>query len=57
VDVAKVSGVVCTRVPDDDRPSRKTHVWTVKATMSAVTELGDHLRCQTRERRGVSYWR
>jgi transposase len=47
VDVAKASGVVCTRVPDDDRPGRrKVHVWTVKATLGAVTELGDHLRCE-----------
>jgi hypothetical protein len=47
VDVAKASGVVCTRVPDEDRPGRrKTHVWTVKATLGAVTELADHLRCQ-----------
>jgi transposase len=47
VDVAKASGVVCTRVPDEGRPGRrKTLVWTVSATMSAVTELGDHLRCE-----------
>ena len=47
VDVAKASGVVCTRVPDEDRPGRRrTHVWTVTATMNAVTELADHLRCQ-----------
>jgi transposase len=47
VDVAKASGVVCTRVPDEGRPGRrKGHVWTVNATMSAVTELGDHLRCE-----------
>ena len=47
VDVAKASGVVCTRVPDEDRPGRrKMHVWTVTATMGAVTELGDHLRCE-----------
>lgn len=47
VDVAKASGVVCTRVPDEDRPGRcKAHVWTVKATLGAVTELGDHLRCE-----------
>jgi transposase len=47
VDVAKASGVVCTRVPDEDRPGRrKMHVWSVKATMGAVTELGDHLRCE-----------
>jgi transposase len=47
VDVAKASGVVCTRVPDEDRPGRRrTHVWTVTATVNAVTELADHLRCQ-----------
>jgi transposase len=47
VDVAKASGVVCTRVPDEARPGRrKGHVWTVTATMGAVTELGDHLRCE-----------
>ena len=42
VDVAKASGVVRTRVPDADRPGRrKMHVWAVKATLGAVTELGD----------------
>ena len=46
IDVAKASGVVCTRVPDEDRPGRrKMHVWTVTATVPAVTELADHLRC------------
>jgi transposase len=47
VDVAKASGVVCTRVPGDG-PSgrRRMHVWTVTATLGAVTELGDHLRCE-----------
>jgi transposase len=46
IDVAKASGVVCTRVPDEFRPGRRrTRVWTVTATMSAVTELADHLRC------------
>ena len=47
IDVAKASGVVCTRVPGEGPPGRRSmHVWTVKATMNAVTELGDHLRCQ-----------
>jgi len=46
IDVAKASGVVCTRVPDEARPGRRrTKVWTVTATLSAVTELADHLRC------------
>jgi transposase len=45
IDVAKGSGVVCTRVPDEDRPGRRrTHVWTVAARANAVIELGDHLR-------------
>jgi transposase len=46
IDVAKASGVACTRVPDENRPGRrKTHVWTVTATVPAITELADHLRC------------
>src|SRR5262249_10725234 len=46
VDVAKASGVVCTRVPDESRPGRRrTRVWVVVATVNAVTELADHLRC------------
>jgi len=45
IDVAKGSGVVCTRVPDEDKPGRRrTHVWTVAARANAVIELGDHLR-------------
>jgi len=45
IDVAKGSGVVCTRVPDEDRPGRRrSHVWTVTATRQAVIELADHLR-------------
>ena len=45
IDVAKASGVVCTRVPDEARPGRRrTKVWTVTATVNAVTELADHLR-------------
>jgi transposase len=47
IDVAKGSGVVCTRVPDEDRPGRrKTHVWTVNARVKAVIELGDYLRAR-----------
>ena len=47
IDVAKASGVVCTRVPDEDRAGRRrARVWTVAATMGEVTALGDHLRCQ-----------
>jgi transposase len=47
VDVAKGSGVVCTRVPDEDRPGRRrSHIWTVPARAKAVTELGDYLRAR-----------
>jgi transposase len=47
VDVAKGSGVVCTRVPDEDRPGRRrTHTWTVTARVNAVVELGDYLRAR-----------
>ena len=47
IDVAKGSGVVCTRVPDEDRPGRRrTHVWTVAARANAVIELGDYLRAR-----------
>jgi transposase len=45
IDVAKGSGVVCTRVPDEDKPGRRRmHVHTVAARVNAITELGDHLR-------------
>lgn len=47
VDVAKASGVVCTRVPGPEPGSRRRmHVWTVAATLGGITELGDHLRCE-----------
>jgi transposase len=45
--VAEATAVVCTRVPGDSGSGQRSmHAWTVKATMAAVTELGDHLRCQ-----------
>jgi transposase len=44
VDVAKASGMVCTRVPDPSRPGKRvTKVWEVDATTNAITELADHL--------------
>ena len=62
VDVAKASGVVCTRVPDESRPGRRrTRVRTVTATINAVTELADHLRCHQIEvvtlESTSDYWR
>jgi transposase len=44
VDVAKASGMVCTRVPDEARPGRRrTRVWQVGATSGAVLELAGQL--------------
>jgi transposase len=62
IDVAKATAVVCTRVPGDGPSGRRSvHVWTVNAAVGAVTELGDHLRCQGIEVVTVEstpgYWR
>jgi transposase len=44
VDVAKASGMVCTRVPHPGRPGKRiSRVWEVDATTNAITELADHL--------------
>ncbi len=44
VDVAKDSGVVCTRTPHPSRPgARRSTVWTVKARMGTVRRLGRQL--------------
>ena len=44
VDVAKASGMVCTRVPHDTKAGRRlSKVWNVPATTNAVIELADHL--------------
>jgi transposase len=44
VDVAKASGVVCTRMPRQGEPGRfVTKVWPVEATTNAILELADHL--------------
>jgi len=45
IDVAKDTGMVCTRTPHPDRPGvRRAIVWTVKARMGAVRALGRQLR-------------
>jgi len=61
VDVAKGSGMVCTRVPGS-RPDRKRQtVWQVKAAYKPVVALMDHLRCQGIQRLVLEstsdYWR
>ena len=44
VDVAKATGMVCTRVPHPSRPGkRQTRVWQVDAGTGSVMELADHL--------------
>jgi transposase len=62
IDVAKASGLVCTRVPDEARPGRRRcRVWEVEATTGAVLELADHLVCEGIKRVSVEstsdYWR
>src|SRR5258708_16378117 len=62
IDVAKATGMVCTRVPHETRPGRRlTKVWEVAATTNAIVELADHLVCQGIERVVVEstsdYWR
>src|SRR6266566_584002 len=62
VDVAKAAGMVCTRVPHQDRPGRRrTRVWPVDAATNAILELADHLRCQGIEKVTLEstsdYWR
>ena len=44
VDVAKDSGMVCTRIPHPSRPgARRSTVWTVKARRNAIGALGRQL--------------
>ncbi|SRR6266540_176770 len=44
VDVAKASGMVCTRVPHPSRPGRRvSKVWDVDATTNAIIELAGQL--------------
>ena len=45
VDVAKDSGMVCTRLPHPSRPgARQSTVWTVRARMNAIGKLGRQLK-------------
>jgi hypothetical protein len=47
IDVAKASGMVCTRVPHPARPGRRaTKVWQVPATTNAIIELAEQLARQ-----------
>jgi len=62
IDVAKGSGMVCIRIPDDAAPGRRfCGVWEVAATTRAVSELADDLARQCIEKITVEstsdYWR
>ena len=46
IDVAKGSGMVCTRVPGSRPDRRRQKVWQVEATYVSVVALMDHLRCE-----------
>jgi len=47
IDVAKASGMVCTRLPSGSNPARRVQkTWAVAATTEEITALGDHLVCQ-----------
>ena len=47
IDVAKASGMGCTRVPHPAKPGqRATKVWQVAATTNAIIELAEQLACQ-----------
>ena len=44
IDVAKASGMACTRVPHASIPGKRvTKVWEVASTTKAITELAEHL--------------
>jgi transposase len=62
IDVAKASGMVCTRIPHPSKPDRRlTKVWTLASTTNAIMELADHLAGQGIERIVIEstsdYWR
>jgi hypothetical protein len=45
VDVAKATGMVCTRTPDPSRPGRRLNtVWPMTASMPAIVALGTRLK-------------
>ncbi len=62
IDVAKATGMVCTRVPHASAPGKRvTKVWEVKATTKGITELAEHLVSERVERVVLEstsdYWR
>ncbi len=62
IDVAKATGMVCTRIPRASAPGKRvTKVWEVRATTRALTELAEHLVAERIERVVLEstsdYWR
>ncbi|MBO0821472.1 MAG: IS110 family transposase [Nocardiopsaceae bacterium] len=61
IDVAKGSGMVCTRVPGSRPDRRRQKVWQVPASYREVIALMDHLRCEGIQRLVLEstsdYWR
>ena len=62
IDVAKATGMVCTRAPHASIEGRRvTKVWEVKATTKGLVELADHLVANGTERTVLEstsdYWR
>ena len=61
IDVAKGSGMVCTRVPGSRPDRRRQKIWRVEATFAEVTALMDHLRAEGIQRLVLEstsdYWR
>jgi transposase len=62
IDVAKASGMVCTRVPHATKAGKRvTKVWQVASTTNAILELADQLVCEGIQRVVVEstsdYWR
>ena len=47
IDIAKASGMVCVRLPHEDKPGKRVQrVFNTLATSGAILDLGDHLICQ-----------
>jgi transposase len=47
IDIAKASGMVCVRLPYEDKPGKRVQrVFNTTATSGAILDLGDHLVCQ-----------
>lgn len=62
IDVAKASGMVCTRTPHPSHSGKRvTKVWQVGSTTNAIAELADHLAGESIERVVLEstsdYWR